>query len=41
MNIFYTNLKNHIKNEIARDDRLDELTNMIEITIRINNHVYE
>jgi hypothetical protein len=41
MNIFYTSLKDHMKDEIARGDRPDELANIIEITIRINNRVYK
>jgi hypothetical protein len=41
MNIFYTNLKNHMKDEIIKGDRSNELINMIKITIHINNHVYK
>jgi hypothetical protein len=41
MNIFYINLKDHVKDEIIKGDRPDELTNMIEIAIHINNHIYK
>jgi hypothetical protein len=41
MNIFYTSLKNHVKDKIIKGDRSNELIDMIEIIIRINNHVYE
>jgi hypothetical protein len=41
MNIFYINLKNYIKNEITRDNRLNELAKMIKIAIYINNHIYK
>jgi hypothetical protein len=41
MNIFYISLKDHVKNEIIKDDRLDELIEMIKIAIRINNHIYK
>jgi hypothetical protein len=41
MNTFYTNLKNHVKDEITKGDRSDELANMIKIIIRINNHMYK
>jgi hypothetical protein len=39
--IFYTSLKDHVKDEIARGDRPDELANMIKIIIYINNRVYK
>jgi hypothetical protein len=38
---FYTNLKDHVKDEIARMKQPKELAEMIEITIRINNYVYK
>jgi hypothetical protein len=41
MNIFYISLKDYIKNEIARNDRLNELIKMIKIIIYINNRVYK
>jgi predicted XRE-type DNA-binding protein len=41
MNTFYTNLKDHVKDEIARGDRSDELAEMIKIIIHINNHIYK
>jgi hypothetical protein len=41
MNIFYTSLKDHVKNEIIRGDRPDELIKIIKIIIYINNHVYK
>jgi hypothetical protein len=37
----YTGLKDHIKDEIARINRLDELSEIIKAVIRINNRVYE
>jgi hypothetical protein len=41
MNTFYINLKNHIKNEIIKDDKSNELAEMIKIIIYINNHIYK
>jgi len=39
--MFYTRLKDYIKDEIARINRPDELAKMIKATIRINNRVYK
>jgi hypothetical protein len=39
MNIFYTSLKDYIKNKITRGDRLNELIEMIKTIIYINNYV--
>jgi hypothetical protein len=41
MNIFYISLKNHIKNEITRGDKPNELAKMIKTIIYINNRVYK
>jgi hypothetical protein len=41
MNIFYISLKNYVKNKITRDDRSNELAEMIKTTIHINNRVYK
>jgi hypothetical protein len=37
----YTGLKDNIKDEITRINRLDELSEIIKAVIRINNRVYE
>jgi hypothetical protein len=39
--IFYIGLKDHVKDEITRIERLEDLAEMIETIIRINNRVYE
>jgi hypothetical protein len=39
--IFYTRLKDHMKDEIARMKWLEELIEMINIIIHINNQVYK
>jgi hypothetical protein len=41
MNIFYTSLKNYVKNEIIKSDKPNELIKMIKIIIYINNHIYK
>jgi hypothetical protein len=41
MELFYIGLKDHVKDEIVRDDRLNELSKMIKAVIRIDNRVYE
>jgi hypothetical protein len=41
MNTFYINLKDHVKDEITRGDRSNELADMIKIIIHINNYIYE
>jgi hypothetical protein len=33
IDIFYIDLKDHVKNELARSDRLEELAEMIETAI--------
>jgi Retrotransposon gag protein len=38
---FYTGLKDHVKDKIARMKRLEELAEMIDTAIRIDNRVYE
>jgi hypothetical protein len=38
---FYIGLKDHIKDEIIRMKRLEELAEMINIVIRIDNQVYK
>jgi hypothetical protein len=40
MNIFYIDLKDHIKNKITKDDKSNESTEIIKTTIHINNHGY-
>jgi hypothetical protein len=41
MNIFYTSLKNYVKDEITKGDRSNELAEIIETIIYINNRVYK
>jgi hypothetical protein len=41
MNIFYISLKNYMKNKITKDERPNELANMIKVAIYINNHIYK
>jgi len=38
---FYKSLKEHIKDEITKKDRPEELTKYIERTVRINNRLYK
>jgi hypothetical protein len=38
---FYIGLKDHVKNEITRMKRLEELVEMINTIIYINNQVYK
>ena len=39
--VFYTGLKEHVKDEISRIERPDELSEMTETAIRIDNRIYE
>jgi Retrotransposon gag protein len=39
--VFYTGLKNSIKNELARINRSDDLQPLIEVAIKVNNRIYE
>jgi hypothetical protein len=41
MKLFYTRLKDHVKDEILCGDRPDELFKIIEAVIHINNRMYE
>jgi hypothetical protein len=41
MELFYTRLKDHVKDEIIHDDRPDKLSKMIEAVIHIDNRVYK
>jgi hypothetical protein len=38
---YYRGLKDHVKDEIARSDRLDGLQEMIKLAIKIDNRAYE
>jgi hypothetical protein len=41
MSKFYNGLKDFIKDEISRIDQPEDLTEIIEIAVRINNQIYE
>ncbi len=38
---FYKNLKEYVKDEIVKKDRLEELAKYIEYTVRIDDRFYE
>jgi hypothetical protein len=40
-NQYYIRLKEFVKNELTRIDRLDNLVNIIESIVRINNRFYK